>query len=501
MSGAPPLVVLGFDAGDPGLLVRWADAGHLPTLARVLEDGCWARTAGPELVCEHGTWVSLTSGVSRGRHGYYYYRQLVPGTYDLRTVTGRDVTAAPFWASLRGTGRRAAIFDVPDVVPVPGLAGVQLADWAVHNPSGPPVTEPPDLLRRAPRVARPSAPIHERPGASPATDRRILRRLLERARRKGELCRALVEGGRWDLVVAVFGESHTASHQFWKYLENGGAAEELVHAIRLVHIEIDRQMGRLLDVLPREANVVILSSTGMKPQYPTGGLAEAFLRGLGYQVGAVRDQPSWRPLDVARRWIPDSWRVAASRGLPREARERLLADGFRGATDWSRTRAFAIPSAYTSFLRVNLRGREPRGVVEPGAEYDALLASLEADLAALVDPATGGPAVLRVARATDLFGGGPPVTLPDLFVEWQPSGRFVRRLLHPRAELTQERPEFCRDSDHSDAGFLAASGPAVEARGFVGEMDLLDVAPSLVGLLEGKTVTAFGPRRVAPARG
>ncbi len=77
---APPLVVLGLDAGDPELLLRWACEGHLPRLAGILERGCWGRTSGAELVCEHGTWVSLLSGVSRARHGYYYYRQLVPGT-------------------------------------------------------------------------------------------------------------------------------------------------------------------------------------------------------------------------------------------------------------------------------------------------------------------------------------------------------------------------------------------------------------------------------------
>jgi hypothetical protein len=27
-------------------------------------------------------WVTLTSGVSRAQHGYYYHRQLVPATHD-----------------------------------------------------------------------------------------------------------------------------------------------------------------------------------------------------------------------------------------------------------------------------------------------------------------------------------------------------------------------------------------------------------------------------------
>jgi hypothetical protein len=45
-----PLVILGIDAGDPVFIQRWGQEGYLPTIASILERGCWARTGGPELV-------------------------------------------------------------------------------------------------------------------------------------------------------------------------------------------------------------------------------------------------------------------------------------------------------------------------------------------------------------------------------------------------------------------------------------------------------------------
>jgi hypothetical protein len=69
-----PLVILDLDAGDPGFIQRWARAGGLPAIASIMERGCWGRTAGPELMSEHGVWVSLFSGISRSQHGYYYFR-------------------------------------------------------------------------------------------------------------------------------------------------------------------------------------------------------------------------------------------------------------------------------------------------------------------------------------------------------------------------------------------------------------------------------------------
>ncbi len=100
------LLIIGLDAGDPNFIKRWADEGYLPTIASIMKQGSWGLTSGPELISEHGVWVSLFSGISRGKHGYYYFRQLKPGTYDLESITGHDVDAPPFWSRLlRGKKR------------------------------------------------------------------------------------------------------------------------------------------------------------------------------------------------------------------------------------------------------------------------------------------------------------------------------------------------------------------------------------------------------------
>ncbi len=46
------------------------------------------------------------------------------------------------------------------------------------------------------------------------------------------------------------------------------------------------------------------------------------------------------------------------------------------SVDWARSRAFAEPDLSTAFIRLNVRGREPAGIVEPGEEYEQLLAEI-----------------------------------------------------------------------------------------------------------------------------
>ena len=450
---AAPLIIFGLDAGDPDFIVRWAQEGYLPTLASIMQRGCWAKTAGPELISEHGVWVSLLSGLSRAEHGCYYFRQLKPGTYDLQTVTGRDLDAPPFWSYLRGRGKKVAIIDAPDMPPIAGLPGLQLANWATHNNWNPleypTASEPPELIHHVQRDFGPKLVIMENEKSSRREDKQIYEQLLKHIAKKAELCRRLLARHSGDLIVIVFAELHAANHQFWKYHVEAQdvpekAGGDLSHTIRNVYQAVDREMGRLLAQLPAEANVFIVSSVGMEDGFPTSGLVEAFFRQLEYQPAPESSGVSLRPLDLARRMVPEAWRIALSRRFPRETRERLLADQFRRSTDWTRTTAFAIPASYTSYVRVNLRRREPHGIVEPGTAYMALLDRLEADFRQLIDPETNEPAVRRVEKTVELFRCDPPMSLPDLFVEWRP-GRCRSADSQPRRHWRGLYFGFCAD--------------------------------------------------------
>lgn len=484
-----PLVVLGFDVGDPRWLRRWAEEGRLPTLASVMERGAWAETTGPDLINEHSVWVSLLSGVSMSRHGFYYYRRLKSGAYELENITGRDADATPFWAHV--PGKRVLVVDAPHFYPDPAIEGTQLSEWATHHPYFPPSAHPPDLLEEARRVFGPQIRIPEELESTLETDRGIYERSLERIEKKGILSRHLLERGDYDVIVIVFADSHLATHQFWEYRpEHRGTRKVdpdgvLEQAIREVYQRIDREMASLIDALPADANVCIVSSTGMLDHFPTTGLIESFCRALGYQATPPSAQRA-RPMGVLRGILPEHWRYALSRLLPEGTQQRLMNEKFRGGTDWSRTTAFAIPTFFTSFLRVNLKGREPEGTVPPGAEYESLLDRLETDLRLLTDAGSGESLVKDVVRTAGLYGGELPGVLPDVFVEWAPHVRYLERAVHPRAEIAAYPPEIWRGNDHSRTGFVAMAGPSIGARGALGEVSLLDLAPTFLALLGGE---------------
>ncbi len=488
-----PLVILGLDTGDFEKIQQWAAEGYLPTIASIMDRGSWGQTGGPELICEYGLSLTMFSGISRADHGYYYFRQLERGTYDLKNVMPREVPAAPFWRQLRPYNQKAFVMDIPDIEPVPGLQGAQIADWGTHHGSKEePLTEPAELLTDVQRIFGPRIIVHSDPGRGASHDKQVLRDLIKRVEKKGDLCAQLLERDEYDLTAIFFCDSDPASHYFWRYRPEAALThsayeddQELRHAVRDIYQAIDRQFGRLLQDLPDEANVAIVSLYGVQDEYPTGTLIESFLHELGYHVPAEKEQQkaTFSPLALARKLLPQSMRHALSRYLPAAAQENLLAGQLRDTTDWSRTKAFAVPSLYTSFVYANLRGREPQGIVEPGIEYETLLAEIEADLMQLIDPVTGERAVRKVSKTRELFGLNVPQVLPDLFVEWEPVPHFMERVDHPQATLVQPRPHYCPDSQEQLTGFFALAGPSVAAKGNIGRIEVLDLAPTFLGLM------------------
>jgi predicted AlkP superfamily phosphohydrolase/phosphomutase len=491
---APPLVILGLDSGDPDLLLRWAAEGHLPTVASLLERGAIARLTGPEMITAHGVWLSLWSGASVTEHGHYLRRPLVPGTYETQRLHPSDTGAPPFWSRFVGGRRRVLVVDAPETWPLKGLPGLQLANWGGHPRGFAPISEPIGLVSEVGRRFGPQI-LTDESQRSRMHDRRACRRILQRIESKGALVRHLLEQGPFDLVIVVFGDPHAAGHRFWKYGLDVGPerrGRRLERAVYAIFRALDRELGSFLERLP-EANVLLVSNHGIRDGYPTGELVDAFCHRLGYMVGK---EPARRPAGrIARHWrvMPDGWRAGLGRWLPSRWANWLEAHRHGGGTDWSRTIAFPIRSHYTGLLRVNLKGREPLGVVEPGQEYESVLARLEGDLRALVDESSREPVVESVTRATDLFGGGPPSRLPDLFVEWRADRDFLGRVLHPRVKLTQRRYGSPRGNHHSRVGQVIAAGPSISARGRVGDLSPLDFVPLFL-LLMGEPVPAGGSR-------
>jgi predicted AlkP superfamily phosphohydrolase/phosphomutase len=499
--GHGPTVVYALDSADLDLLERWMAEGRLPHIAELWRNSARRRIGGPGYWDEIGTWITAYSGVPATRHGYYSARRLKPGTYDLEIVPLTAARARPCWESVQDPRFRALILEPIEGFPSSHTAGAQLYNLTAHQESyaAAPVIAMPDPVeaqtrriygkRRIPRFDRFHEPLR--------FYQQQLELNLDMLRRKGRLFCDLIRRNEFDLLVAGI-NLHDVGHMLWPFQEGRHDPRDpegrLAHGLRSFYEEADREIGEMQKLLPAGSTEVLLSVYGIKDQYPTQELSTRLMELLGYHVPLARQGGSWGPLGIARRVLPEPWRFQLSQGLPDGWQQALLRSAFPHSMDFRRSRAFVLPtSLYTAQIRVNLQGREPTGCVAPGRDYEGLLDQIEREFRSVIDPVTGEPAVASVLRTANAFIDGPSEFLPDLYVHWKSSRHFLERALHPKGEVTQRRPRFFRDSYHRAPGFAAFKGPAIEP-GWFEESSLLDIAPTLMGLL-GERPLASMPGR------
>lgn len=477
MTAQPPRVLfLGLDAMDPELILRWSRSGDLPVFASLFERAACGPTENPPGLFVGAVWPSFFTGASPTRHLRYCFEQLVSGTYDVRRVKPSDMESPPFWMGLSDAGRRVAVVDVPKSPSAPALNGIQLCDWATHDPDPGSSfqTWPPSL----------AADVVARFGSDPIGDCNRIQRGVEgieafrrglqaRIAMKAAFCREMLDSESWDLFLAVFAESHCVGHQCWTVHDPDHINHDRAFAARVgdpmkdVYVALDAAVGELLRKAGDDTLVFVLASHGMGSHYDGTFMLDKILQRLEPQPG------SW--MTTAITWGRWGRRVLLNRirgGTPAPLRLTV-----------AHRRCFAIPNNdVCGAIRVNLIGREPSGRVAPGAEVDALFAELRRELLALINVDTGEPVVRDVYRFADRYPGEPMDGMPDFCVEWNHRSP-ISRVTSPRIGTVHKQFRGVRSGDHKPAGFFWCTGAGIQAGQRSEPVSVMDFAATVAARL------------------
>lgn len=542
MSGvahSPRTLVIGLDVGDGRLLREWAQRGHLPVLASLIERGAWTWLETTADTLHVSAWPSIYTGCPPGEHGVYYTFQAAPGQQGYAKFDAGQYGRPSFWSLLSGAGVRCTIFDAPYTHPESDSAAAQVFEWGTWAHHWRPMSTPSPLFRRLKReCGRYPLGIEALDvGLGPLDADDMRRRLVDSVRAKSRAAAWLMGEAHWDLFFVVYGETHPGAHYLWPSsgadagastgggraggrasagrsgatpMASSGSASvdgDDPHArLRSVYQELDRGIGTLLQRAGEDVSVYVVSGDGVGPNRGGWHLLPEVLRRLGYLAepsegdarpagpghtgtpptdGAPAESagtepaqrlptpgtpepierpraPTRDPIRMLRDALPRDFRKALARKLPAALRHRLARRVDTAAIDWSRTRAFCLPTDLEGYIRVNLLGREPQGIVSPGAEYRAVCEELDASLRALVDPDTGQPAVREVVHADEMFAGPRRQHLPDLVVLWN-AERPLTALCSPEIGTVTGASPDARPGTHVSPGFLLCCGPDVPA--------------------------------------
>ena len=518
--------MLGIDAANPDLLEEWAGDGTLPNLGALISRGTAGRTTGVAGFFVGSTWPSLYTGTTPANHGVHYLLQLVPGSYRLHWVAEAEFVRRPaLWATLSRAGQRVAVLDVPLTRLEKTLTGVQVVEWGGHDALYGFQAAPDDLAKelRERHGSHPLGGSCDRSNRSPEEYAEFVAELEEGVRRKSVWTRTLLERGGWDLFMQVFTESHCVGHQCWHLHDDSHPAHDSAFVsahgdpLRRVYRAIDAAIGEVL-ASAGDATIIVFTAHGMAHRYGAQFLLRDVLVRLGVTVLPERDEsgpvgrgPAYRLARAMWNLLPASLRhslrpLRDAFGPTKKKKKKASTPDLR--VDQGRSKCFPVGNGLAvGGIRLNLIGREPLGILAPGAEADAFCASLTRDLMALVDDASGHPLVSRVLRTADLYAGEYLDALPDLLVEWNDDrplessslgdaslGRTRARL--PGLGTVEGVNDYARTGEHRPGGWFVAAGPRIAHRRLTSEASILDLAPTAAAML-GVTMTGVDGRVIS----
>jgi predicted AlkP superfamily phosphohydrolase/phosphomutase len=481
---ANPLLVIGLDALDPDLADGLVRAGRMPNLARLTTTGWSATVRNPWGMLTGPVWPTVMTGTPITEHLLWTWRQLEAGTYRkaYRGANGA-VARPPFWVTLSAAGIRCCVLDVPRFLLQEGLDGVQTVAWRQHDGPGDDgfATNPPHLADEL--RAEGHGPWRDRCDRHrvAGTLAELHAELVEGIDAKVALTRRLLAEDRFGCTVVVMPEAHCAGHQFLHLHQPDHPSADPEAAARLgdpladVYTRLDEAIGDLEAAATAAAGgpvtVAVILSHGMDCVFPVSRLLDPVLDALDDHLGRAGLWPRTR--EFVRR-IPNRVARQTLRCLGRDV--EFLPHYVDGSRRFFRLQVFPSHGA----IRLNLVGREPAGMVAP-SEVPALLGWLEQELLALRDPETGETLVSEVRRTADVHPHDGDLGLPDLIFEWAVDDRHVAAATSPTIGTVRCTPEVGRAGNHRRDGRVVIAGPGIEPG--VGEVDAVDVAPTLAGLL------------------
>ncbi len=302
----------------------------------------------------------------------------------------------------------------------------------------------------------------------------------------------------WDFLMLVHRAPDILCHKFWRYqdpthpLYNPQQAAKWGSVISDAFQYLDVLNGQLLDAIADEqTTVIVLSDHGFGPLTHAVYLNKYFSQCglLTYQQKAGSTFGSAMRAGVRKLNNPlvNAAKQFAFEHLPK-LKSNLHYSMAYGNIDWSRTIAYAVGTMGNVYL--NVRGREPQGIVEP-IDYEDTRDQVISKMQALRDPETGSPIFDAIYRRGEIYDGPALDLAPDVIglidgpyhcaaVDWRRDSR------ESVVEKVGKQLLFASDTSgqHRMDGILVAAGAGITANAqFAEQPRLIDLAPTILQIL------------------
>lgn len=494
------VIVLGFDGATFDLIKPWVQQGNLPALAKLMETGAWGSLTSTKPPHSPAAWSTFATGVNPGKHGIIDFRKRKLGTYDTPLINGSHRHGYPIWKILSDHRKSVGIVNIPMTYPPEPVNGCFIS--GMDTPDG--VT---DYTYPLSLISELQNEVGDYIVGLPWTENilkgdyeTVWQKIDQALGKRIDTVRYLLKSYDFDFFAVNFSATDAIQHHFWRFIDpthpqyDDKDATVYRHCIYDVYRKLDNYVAELWSDLDKESALIVMSDHGFGPISNKALYLNNWLELQGLLKPKKQTQRK-----LLRRYIPELMRSIVKKIMP-DTYHKVRSPFSPLFVDWKNTHAYA--DEYQECIWINLIGRDPEGIVQPGQEYENLRTFIIEGLESLRDPNTGSPVVEKVYRREDIYEGPQLHTLPDLYVEqhWEPFVRlrpsYTSPNLNPVRTLT--RAEIMVDhlpgGVHRPNGIFLATGANIKAAKELAKLNLIDLPATILYLLGVPIPTSFDGR-------
>ena len=508
MKKVPKVVVIGLDAATWTVIRPCMAEGKMPNLAKLMKAGVSGTLESILPPITPPAWTSFMTGKNPGKHGIFHFVETEHGGYAMNYANATSRRSPTVWKLLNNAGYSVGTMNIPFTYPPEPLNGFQISGMDTPSENSP-FIHPPEL--REELVEHLGAiQLDIRFLGAMSTDERRNKVLAEMEQMDNQWTKAalyLLENHPQDVMMFVFMSIDTVQHYFWQHMDKGHFLHDLKlapkfgDAVRKVYERLDAAAGQIIDRLPPETTLFVVSDHGGGPVVDRTIFLNRYLAQLGLLNYEEKTTSGIRRLgkkllrvsfSALRSTLTSRQKSRLAMLFPKIRQKSEMAYSSFTSIDWSRTKAYCSEVlASPPSIWINLKGVKPQGIVDPG-DYDALVAFIIEKLAELKDPRSGKPVINRVYRRNEIFHGPFSREGADLVLDWwsedslfssQPS--FPEDTGKPALIIREHRPSETSEwgGTHRLNGILIGRGSGFKSGAEIANARLIDIAPTLLHLL------------------
>jgi len=439
------VLVLGFDGASPMLIDRWKD--HLPNFKAFKEKGIFGVTIPPVPAQTPVAWTTFATGKNPGKHGIFSFAQRVKGTYERRIINPGMVKSRMLWRLLSDAGKRVGVINVP-MCDSEDVNGFIIPGFVSRSEGIPHPQVIKEKVRRKFGINRLTGDLEidtlEKAQSDPEL---FFERVNQITDEMAEISLYLLQEERWDFFMSVFMGMDRIQHFFWKHIDPSHPKFEENAISRLFenfYIKADCIVGNFLKSVDKDTLVLVLSDHGFC-QVSKEVIVNNYLEESGFL-------------------ITNSKKINL---------EKSQAVSYGYGDVW-----------------LNVKGREPKGLIDPTENYEAVRTEISNQLKKIeID---GEKPIKNVKKREELWWGSYLKDAPDLTIIFNAGWQAARQ---PEITEKNQLKRYVNDNPRWSGGHDGTHDP-LDVPGIIGvlepnikggkqiKMELWDVAPTILNWMK-----------------